>query len=186
MDRIHLEPRNRLHQDQSRLQTLLCRAHVHAPRGNGTTELPRRLQIDSPAAYARIAAAPRKPQRIFVNSMSDLFHRDVPLEYIQSVFDVMHRAHWHQFQLLTKRADRLAELSSKLMWKPNIWMGVSVENEKYASRIEFLRTTGAHIKFLSIEPLLGHVGNLDLRNIDWVIVGGESGPGRSDATRLGN
>lgn len=119
----------------------------------------------------------KKPQRIFVNSMSDLFHKDVPLEYIQRVFDVMNRAHWHQFQVLTKRADRLEELSPRLNWTPNIWMGVSVENAKYAFRIDHLRRTGAFVKFLSIEPLLGPVEELDLSNIDWVIVGGESGPG---------
>jgi protein gp37 len=118
-----------------------------------------------------------KPQRIFVNSMSDLFHKDVPLEYIQSVFDVMGRAHWHEFQVLTKRADRLAEVSPLLIWTPNIWMGTSIENAQYTSRIDFLRATGASVKFLSIEPLLGPVGEINLCDIDWVIVGGESGPG---------
>ena len=119
----------------------------------------------------------KKPQTIFVNSMSDLFHKDVPLEYIQQVFDVMKRAHWHRFQVLTKRADRLAELSSQLEWSPNIWMGVSVESQKYTHRIDDLRETGATVKFLSLEPLLGALKNLDLRKIDWVIVGGESGYG---------
>jgi len=119
----------------------------------------------------------KKPQRIFVNSMSDLFHKDVPAEYVASVFDVMNRAHWHEFQVLTKRSDRLLELSPLLDWTPNIWMGVSVENEKYTFRTDHLRETGAAVKFLSIEPLLGPVENLRLRGIDWVIVGGESGPG---------
>jgi protein gp37 len=119
----------------------------------------------------------RAPKRIFVNSMSDLFHVDVPLSYVEDVFDVMRRAHWHQFQVLTKRAERIEELSGKLLWAPNIWMGVSVENEQYAYRISHLRKTGAHVKFLSIEPLIGRVGKLNLRGIDWVIVGGESGPG---------
>ncbi len=119
----------------------------------------------------------KKPQTIFVNSMSDLFHKDVPLEYIQQVFDVMKRANWHRFQVLTKRADRLAELSSELEWSPNIWMGVSVESQKYTHRIDELRETGAKVKFLSLEPLLGALKNLDLRKIDWVIVGGESGYG---------
>lgn len=118
----------------------------------------------------------KKPQRIFVNSMSDLFHKDVPLEFIQRVFGVMERAHWHRFQVLTKRADRLSMLSSSLTWTPNIWMGVSVENQDVFRRIDYLRLTGAHIKFLSIEPLLGPLSNLDLSGIDWVIVGGESGP----------
>jgi protein gp37 len=117
----------------------------------------------------------KKPKRIFVNSMSDLFHVDVPLSYIKEVFDVMRRAHWHQFQVLTKRAERIEELSPKLHWEPNIWMGVSIENEKYAYRTDHLRRTAAHVKFLSIEPLIGPVGRLNLRGIDWVIVGGESG-----------
>lgn len=118
----------------------------------------------------------RKPQTIFVNSMSDLFHDDVPLDYIERVFDVMRRAHWHRFQVLTKRANRLAELSPRLTWSPNIWMGVSVESDKYCARIDALRATAAAVKFLSLEPLLGPLHRLDLRGIDWVIVGGESGP----------
>ena len=117
----------------------------------------------------------KKPQTIFVNSMSDLFHEDVPLAYIQRVFDVMRRAHWHRFQVLTKRADRLAELSPEINWPANVWMGVSVENATYVDRIDDLRKTGARVKFLSLEPLLGPLPNLKLRNIDWVIVGGESG-----------
>ncbi len=117
----------------------------------------------------------KKPQIIFVNSMSDLFHNDVPLEYIQRVFDVMQRASRHRFQVLTKRADRLAELAPELPWAPNIWMGVSVESDRYRSRIDDLRATGAMLKFLSLEPLLGPLHALDLRGIDWVIVGGESG-----------
>ena len=118
----------------------------------------------------------KKPQTIFVNSMSDLFHEDVPLAYIREVFDVMARAHWHRFQVLTKRAERLEELSPELHWAQNIWMGVSVENERYRRRIDHLRATGAQIKFLSLEPLLGPLPDLDLTGIDWVIVGGESGP----------
>ncbi|HMO79909.1 MAG TPA: phage Gp37/Gp68 family protein [Pyrinomonadaceae bacterium] len=119
----------------------------------------------------------KKPQTIFVNSMSDLFHKDVPLGYIQKVFSVMNRANWHRFQVLTKRADRLAELSSELEWSENIWMGVSVENQKYVHRIDDLRRTAAKVKFLSLEPLLGPLNNLDLNAIDWAIVGGESGFG---------
>lgn len=119
----------------------------------------------------------KKPQTIFVNSMSDLFHKNVPLEYIQQVFDVMNRAHWHRFQVLTKRSERLAELSPYLEWSPNIWMGVSVESQKYVYRIDDLRQTNAKIKFLSLEPLIGSLKNLDLSNIDWAIVGGESGYG---------
>ncbi len=119
----------------------------------------------------------KKPQVIFVNSMSDLFHDDVPLDYIRSVFEVMERAHWHQFQVLTKRADRLEALSASLPWPENVWMGVSVENADYTRRIDNLRRTGARVKFLSLEPLLGPLADLDLDDIDWVIVGGESGPG---------
>ena len=118
----------------------------------------------------------RRSRTIFVNSMSDLFHKDIPLAFIERVFDVMGRAHWHTFQVLTKRSDHLLALSPVLPWRSNIWMGVSVENQSYIFRIEDLRRTGAHVKFLSLEPLLGPLPRLDLRGIDWVIVGGESGP----------
>jgi protein gp37 len=126
----------------------------------------------------------KKPQRIFVNSMSDLFHKQVPVEFIQKIFDVMRRAHWHEFQILTKRSDRLLELDRILDWKPNIWMGVSVENQDYTFRIDHLRQTHALTKFLSLEPLLAPIRKLNLIGIDWVIVGGESGPGarKMDAT----
>jgi protein gp37 len=119
----------------------------------------------------------KKPQTIFVNSMSDMFHAKVPLDFILRAFDVMRRAHWHRFQVLTKRADRLSALSEQLPWADNIWMGVSVENKPYTYRIDHLRDTGAAIKFLSLEPLLGPLDDLCLDGIDWVIVGGESGPG---------
>ena len=118
----------------------------------------------------------KKPQTIFVNSMSDLFHENVPLSFILEGFDVMRRASWHDFQILTKRSARLLELSSELEWPRNVWMGVSVENADYTYRIHHLRSTGASIKFLSLEPLLGPLPNLDLSGVDWVIVGGESGP----------
>ncbi|HTB31163.1 MAG TPA: DUF5131 family protein, partial [Bacteroidia bacterium] len=114
-------------------------------------------------------------KKVFVNSMSDLFHKDVPLGYIQKVFDVMNNNPQHTFQVLTKRADILAEYDKRLEWGANIWMGVSVENEKVVERIDYLRNTGAHIKFLSLEPLIGPLPNLNLKNIDWAIVGGESG-----------
>jgi protein gp37 len=119
----------------------------------------------------------RKPQTIFVNSMSDMFHQQVPLDFIVRAFDVMNRAEWHRFQVLTKRADRLASLSDQLNWSENIWMGVSVESEAFVDRIDLLRQTGAVVKFLSLEPLLGPLNDLHLADIDWVIVGGESGPG---------
>jgi protein gp37 len=119
----------------------------------------------------------KQPSKIFVNSMSDLFHNDVPQSFVQQVFEVMGQAHWHQFQVLTKRSERLLELASYLPWKSNIWMGVSVECDEYSVRIDHLRRTNAAIKFLSLEPLLGPLPHLDLQLIDWVIVGGESGPG---------
>jgi len=119
----------------------------------------------------------KKPQTIFVNSMSDMFHESVPVEFIQSAFDIMRRAYWHRFQILTKRSERLLEVSPLLNWADNIWMGVSVENRDYAFRIDHLRETGAKVKFLSLEPLLGPLPRLKLKGIDWVIVGGESGPG---------
>lgn len=116
------------------------------------------------------------PQTIFVNSMSDLFHRDVSADYIHRVFAVMNRASHHRYQVLTKRSQRLMRLSPELPWQRHIWMGVSVEEESYTFRIDHLRETGAHVKFLSLEPLLGPLPGLNLRGIDWVIVGGESGP----------
>jgi protein gp37 len=118
----------------------------------------------------------KKPQTIFVNSMSDLFHEDVPVKFIQEVFHVMEQAHWHRFQILTKRSDRLLELGPKLSWNFNIWMGVSVENQEYSFRVDHLRKVGAKIRFISFEPLLGPINGVNLKGIDWVIVGGESGP----------
>jgi len=119
----------------------------------------------------------RQPRSIFVNSMSDLFHKDVPLEFIQQVFDVMRRAPQHRFQILTKRSERLLDLSPEIAWPENVWMGVSIENEDYTFRIDHLRQTGAKVKFLSLEPLLGPLSHLNLSGINWAIVGGESGPG---------
>ncbi len=119
----------------------------------------------------------RTPRTIFVNSMSDLFQEDVPRSYIGAVFRVMREASWHRFQVLTKRAERLESLDHELVWAPNIWMGVSVESAEYAWRIDCLRHTGARVRFVSIEPLLGPIEGLDLSGIHWVIVGGESGPG---------
>lgn len=118
----------------------------------------------------------KKPMKVFVNSMSDLFHDEVPLGFIRELFEVMGEARNHIFQILTKRSLRLRELSARLDWPSNVWMGVTVENQDYTSRIEHLRQTGARIKFLCLEPLLGPIRGMDLSNIDWVIVGGESGP----------
>ena len=119
----------------------------------------------------------KKPRMIFVNSMGDLFHKNVPEQFIIQVFSVMNKARHHIFQILTKRSKRLLALSPKLPWSHNIWMGVSVESSEYAFRIDDLKKTGAFVKFLSFEPLLGPLRNLNLADIDWVIVGGESGPG---------
>ena len=117
----------------------------------------------------------KKPSVIFVNSMSDLFHSKVPDDFIMQAFAVMNQAHWHQFQVLTKRPSRVAAMSKKLNWTDNIWMGTSVESGRHTDRIDYLRKTSANIKFLSLEPLLSELPKLNLVNIDWVIVGGESG-----------
>ncbi len=119
----------------------------------------------------------KKSQVVFVNSMSDLLHKDVPDDFILDIFSTMRQAQQHQYQILTKRAERLAKLSLELPWPENIWMGVTVEAADYKYRIDYLRYTGAKIKFLSLEPLLDDLGELNLDEIDWVIVGGESGPG---------
>ncbi len=125
--------------------------------------------LDAPVSWKR-------PRMIFVNSMSDLFHEEVPIEFIQAVFATMERAHWHTFQILTKRSRRLVELATLLSWPPNVWMGVSVEDMDVASRVDDLRSVGAEVRFLSLEPLLGPLSALNLGGIHWVIVGGESGP----------
>lgn len=119
----------------------------------------------------------KKPRTIFVNSMSDLFHEDIPDTFIVRVFDVMQKANWHRFQVLTKRAERLELLGRSLPWPDNVWMGVTVEKYDYLHRIDLLRKTTAAVKFLSMEPLLSSMPGLDLQRIDWIIVGGESGPG---------
>ena len=118
----------------------------------------------------------RTPRLIFVNSMSDLFHEDVPTPYIAEIFHVMQEARWHTFQILTKRAKRLAQLADQLPWPPNVWMGVSVESPKFTWRIQELLRVPAIVRFLSLEPLLAPLPGLPLAGIDWVIVGGESGP----------
>ncbi len=119
----------------------------------------------------------KKPQMIFVNSMSDLFHEDVPVEFIQRTLDVMRQADWHTFQVLTKRSERLLEIDPEIDWPENVWMGVSVENQEYTFRIDHLRQIHAQTRFLSLEPLLGPITKMNLDKIHWVIVGGESGPG---------
>ena len=119
----------------------------------------------------------RRPRTVFVNSMGDLFHAEVPPSFIQEVFDIMVQTPQHTYQVLTKRSSRLVQLGQKLPWPHNVWMGVTVEDKDYLSRVDDLRKTGACVKFLSLEPLLGAISDLDVAGIDWVIVGGESGPG---------
>ena len=119
----------------------------------------------------------RRPRLVFVNSMSDLFHESVPSAFIEAVFEVMNRASRHTFQVLTKRPRRVVELNRRLHWTPNIWLGTSIESEQWLGRLAALKETGAQTRFLSIEPLLGPLPHLSLVGIDWVIVGGESGPG---------
>lgn len=119
----------------------------------------------------------KKPCHIFVNSMSDLFHEDVPLDFIKNVFNTMKKSKKHIFQVLTKRSERLLKLSSELEWPQNVWMGVTIEHEKYVDRLNELAKIPATVKFLSLEPLLSPIQCLNLDKIDWVIVGGESGPG---------
>lgn len=135
--------------------------------GFALTEQPHML--DAPLGW-------KKPHIVFVNSMSDLFHENVSVQFILSVFEIMRKASWHTFQILTKRSSRLKDLDAVLDWPSNVWMGVTVENDKNKHRIDDLRRTHAKIKFLSVEPLIGPLTNINLEGIDWVIVGGESGP----------
>ncbi len=118
----------------------------------------------------------RQGKNVFVNSMSDLFHEDVPFAYIKRVFHTMSECPQHQFQILTKRSKRLSDLAPKLAWPENVWMGVSIENDRYVPRLDHLALVPAALRFISVEPLLGPIGDLPLKGIDWVIVGGESGP----------
>jgi protein gp37 len=118
-----------------------------------------------------------RPRMIFVNSMSDLFHEDIPVHYIEQIFDVMGRAEHHTFQILTKRHERLVQLAASLEWHPNIWIGVSIENRRFVKRADYLRRVDAAVRFISAEPLLGPLDGLNLTDIHWLIAGGESGPG---------
>ena len=158
-----------------------CR-HCYAERmalrlqGMGQPNYARGFEVVLHPRALRLPLMWKKSRMIFVNSMSDLFHQDVPLEFIKKVFDVMHQADWHTYQILTKRSERLLELDPQFAWPPHAWMGVTVENADYTYRIDDLRRTHAAVKFLSLEPLLGPTPNLNLEGIDWVIVGGESGP----------
>ncbi len=154
-----------------------CYAETFAERFRGVAGHPYEQGFDLKLWPERLNLPLRwkRPRTIFVNSMSDLFHEAVPEEFVQQVFDVMLRAEHHTFQVLTKRPERAAQLSPRLLWPGNIWMGTSVENQRFVSRVDWLRRTGAKLKFLSCEPLLGPL-KLHLSGIGWVIVGGESGP----------
>ncbi|MBI2339229.1 MAG: phage Gp37/Gp68 family protein [Deltaproteobacteria bacterium] len=156
-----------------------CYAEIFAERWRGVSGHPYEQGFDLKLWPERLELPLtwKKPRTIFVNSMSDLFHEKVPVAFIKKAFSVMREANWHSFQILTKRADRLADLAQELPWPQNVWMGVSVESEQYLWRIDRLRNVPAKVRFISFEPLLGPVGPADLTNIHWAIVGGESGPG---------
>jgi len=128
-----------------------------------------RATLDAPLRW-------KTPRVIFVNSMSDLFHEEIPLNFIQDVFAVMRDAHWHVFQVLTKRHERMLDLAGEVDWPPNVWMGVSIENRRFVHRADCLREVPAAVRFISAEPLLGPLDNLNLEGIHWLIAGGESGP----------
>lgn len=154
-----------------------CYAEVMSRRlrAMGVEKYSEGFKIRTHEAALEIPYTWKKPAMVFVNSMSDLFHDEVPLAFIKKVFKVMNDCPHLTFQVLTKRSDRLANVANKLNWTQNIWMGVSVEDSKVTKRIDHLRKVPAHIRFLSCEPLIGPLHNLYLDNIDWVIVGGESG-----------
>jgi protein gp37 len=156
-----------------------CYAETFAERWRGIPGHPYEQGFDLRLWPERLELPLRwkKPRRIFVNSMSDLFHEDVPLRFIRDVFATMQKAAWHTFQVLTKRSERLAGLAPELIWPANVWMGVTVEASEYLWRVDHLRKVPSAVRFLSLEPLLGPLVDLDLSGIDWVIVGGESGPG---------
>lgn len=154
-----------------------CYAEIMSKRllAMGIEKYKDNFEVRTHEASLRIPYSWKHSKIVFVNSMSDLFHKDVPLDFIKRVFEVMNDNPQHVFQVLTKRAERLFEVHKELKWTHNIWMGVSVENDKVKNRIDFLRKTNARVKFLSCEPLIGPLKKLNLKKIDWVIVGGESG-----------
>jgi protein gp37 len=156
-----------------------CYAETFAERWRGVPGHPYEQGFDLKLWPKRLDQPLRwkRPRTIFVNSMSDLFHEEIPDEFVEKVFQVMGEADWHVFQILTKRHERLLELGRNLEWPPNVWMGVSIENRRFVHRADFLREVPAAVRFISAEPLLGPLGGLDLSGIDWLIAGGESGPG---------
>jgi protein gp37 len=155
-----------------------CYAETFAERWRGVPGHPYEQGFDLRLWPQRLEVPLRwtRPRMIFVNSMSDLFHEDIPDDYVAEVFDIMRRAHWHVFQILTKREDRMVELGAELPWPANVWMGVSIENRRFVHRADRLREVDAAVRFISAEPLLGPLEGLDLTDIDWLIAGGESGP----------
>jgi protein gp37 len=155
-----------------------CYAKAFAERFRGVAGHPYEQGFDLRLWHDRLdlPLTWRKPRRIFVNSMSDLFHRDVPDDFVVAIFETMRRAYWHQFQVLTKRSRRLARLAPRLPWPANVWAGVSIETDQFAWRAEHLRAVPATVRFVSAEPLLGPLEKLDLAGIHWLITGGESGP----------
>jgi protein gp37 len=161
----------------ARLERMGVEKYVGTTRRSGDRTIwTGRVRLDEGALA--IPLSWRRPKRIFVNSMSDLFHEDIPLSFVEQVWSVMERANWHSFQVLTKRPERMQSMFSngRLRKLPNVWLGTSVENSDFKHRIAVLRGVPAAVRFLSIEPLLGPIGKLNLRGIHWVIVGGESGP----------
>jgi len=159
------------------MQKLLCREDGLAIASNGAAEIPQRFALTVHEKQLKTPSTWSKPRLVFVNSMSDLFHEDIPLAFIKKVFDTMKKCRKHTFQILTKRHKRLAEVAPLLNWPDNVWLGVTVESRDTVERIQYLTQTPATIKFLSCEPLLEDLPELPLARIDWVIVGGESGPG---------
>jgi protein gp37 len=155
-----------------------CYAETFAERWRGVPNHPYAQGFDLKLWPQRLGIPLRwqRPRLIFVNSMSDLFHEDIPDDFIGEVFDVMGQAHWHTFQVLTKRHERLAELAPLLTWHPNVWMGVTIENRRFVHRADYLRGVPAAVRFISAEPLLGPLEGLDLAGVEWLIAGGESGP----------
>lgn len=154
-----------------------CYAEAFAERFRGVAGHPYEQGFDLKLWPSRLDVPLRwsRPRMIFVNSMSDLFHEDIPFEFVERVFERMATAHWHTFQILTKRHERLAELAPSLPWSRNVWMGVSIENRRFVHRADFLRRVPSAVRFISAEPLLGPLDGLSLEGIDWLIAGGESG-----------
>ena len=181
MDRRDLESCDRVHEDQRRVRPLLCRALLGALARRPRPPLRDRFRSDAAAARLQQPLLWRQPRMIFVNSMSDLFHKEIPAPFIEAVFDTMEKADWHTFQVLTKRSSLMRNFLRRRYGDgrgpAHMWFGVSVEDGTKLSRVRHLQQAPAGVRFLSIEPLIAPLGTLDLIGIHWIIVGGESGPG---------